>query len=1232
MLPEKRKGCGVHRQTVQNFVHAALRFARVTQKRHRRLRPPWQLETLPPLRSVVAQSRDNIYLRPQDSSRNLSRKLLRIDTQDGKRRGKMRKLSLIGWGVLMLSMVLVSNLPAQEIISHIRGVVTDPSGAGVPDAEVKATNTRTRVSSVVPTRDDGRFEFLSLQPGAYDVTITKTGFRSFTAHNVTLAVNQVYDLAAQLEIGPVADSVQVEANPAQVESTVTQLGTVIDAQKIVDLPLIDRNWTSLEQLAPGVQASSDRFGVGAYATNGSQTQQNAFLIDGADSNDIAINTPLVIPSPDAIQEFNLVTSTMNAEFGRNSGGILNAIIKSGTNQFHGSAFEFFRDTSLNDPNFFNQPNVFHQNEFGGTLGGPIRKDKTFFFISYQGFFNREAQALPGNTLPTVFTQAQRNGYFPDIASSTTPSPFAMVGESGATYAAGTPYNVLFPSGHIPTADFNPISLNLMQKFVPLPNSPGNLYSYSPVSTNSDYQGIAKVDQHFGSKDTVWASTYFEDNPSSNTLSFGGGNLPGFGDVNTFALKTYAASWSHVFSPTTLNEFRASYVRENFISGEPQSIVQPSSLGFTGINPQDPSGAGVPFVGITGYFNLGFGYEGPTPRVDENYQLNESLSKVIGNHSLKFGFAGERFGVAEKFDYLNNGYYSFGGSGLYSTGDPGADFLLGVPDSYEQSSGNSQKERGYEYYLFVQDSWKATRSLTLNYGLGYQIDTPFNNTWDGGLAMDCLRPGEQSTVFPSAPVGLVFPGDRGCSTSGYYTHYDNFAPRFGFAYSPDWGQISGGKAQKFVIRGGFGIYFNQVEEETALQNLLSVPFGVSSEGIGDVGGNPSFANPFTDISTGQSIPNKFPFTAPKPGDPNVNFSFFEPIVMNTVSPNFTTPYAMNYNLNIQRELPAAMILQVGYVGAQGRHLEVAYEGNPITLAGQAACAADSTCVANRTLQPYLYPDHTEYVPGNIIASAGTQGTIGVSSYNSLQVSLNKRLTKRLTFTTAYTWSHSIDDGSGYEESSAQASSNPRGFNVYNATLSRGDSAFDAAHRFVASYDYELPHLGWKNAFVKYAVNGWRVSGITTLQTGFPFTPFDSTYRSLTCSVFTYYGCADGPNSVGFTGIYGPRNTTLSDTLNGTGPLPNYYFNPNNFTQQTIGTFGTTGRNSIHGPGINNTDLSLQKEIQFSEVRKIQLRLEAYNVFNHAQFYLPGNNIVSPDFGRVTSAASGRLIQLGAKFYF
>lgn len=1151
----------------------------------------------------------------------------------------MKKLASFVFALMLACMALSMCAEAQELTARIRGTVTDPTGAGVPGAEVKAINTDTQVTYTVSTGVDGSFQFLQLPVGSYDVAISKQGFRTFTARHIVLVLNQVYALAVPLEVGQLSETVTVEGNAIQVESTVTQLGTVMESQKIVDLPLIGRDWTQLQQLVPGVVAGSDRFGTvargNAYASNGSQSQQNSFLIDGADSTDIAINTPAIVPSPDAIQEFNFVTNTINPEYGRNSGGILNAVLKSGSNAFHGDAFEFFRDTSLNDPNFFRTPNVFHQNNYGGTLGGPIRKDKTFFFISYEGARNRAGISIPGG-LPVVFSQNQRNGIFSDIASSTTKSPFPLVGENGQTFPAGTPYNEIFPTGHIPGQDFNSISQKLLTAYVPLPNQPGNIYSYAPVQVQTRDQGIAKIDQHFGDRDALWVSAFFDDEPRIQTFAFGGATLPGFPEADNNTYKTFTMSWTHTFSPTMLNEFRAAYVRINMNDVNPVNVVQPSTLGFTGINPQSVQSASVPSISLNGYFSLGFATQGPQPRVDENYQLTDSLSKVIGSHTLKFGFTGKRLAVSNPFFFRNNGLFQFNGAGQYSTGDPAADFLLGIPDSYNQTSGGHQVERTYEYYMYAQDSWKVNNELTLNYGVGYQIETPLQNKYFGGIALNCFRPGEQSSVFPTAPEGLVFPGDPGCSPSGYNTHYDNLGPRLGFAYSPGSGWLSGGSSHKFVVRGGFGVYFNRSEEELALQNLLSPPFGESSGGIGDVGGSPSFVNPFTDIATGQSIPNKFPFTPPKPGS-KVDFTFFEPMSLNVVDPHFTAPYAMNYNLNVQRELPGAMVLQIGYVGAQGRHLEVAYEGNPITAAGAAECAGDPNCIGRRIFQQFYYPTHTAYVPGNIIASAGTQGTIGVSSYNSLQVSLNKRLSHGLSFQLGYVLSHSIDDGSGYEESSSQAASNPRAFNNYNATLSRGDSAFDARHRFVASYDYELPHVTrWSNTFVKYGLNGWRLSGITTFQTGFPFTPFDSGLRSLFYSALNYYGQSDGPNGpMAPVTTLDPRNANLVNTVTtpgNTASLPNYWFNPNGFTRQTFGMFGTSGRNSIHGPGINNTDLSLAKEVRFTETRMIQLRLEAYNLFNHAQFALPASDIASPTFGRIFSATHGRLVQLGAKLYF
>jgi hypothetical protein len=1127
-------------------------------------------------------------------------------------------------------LALAGGACAQELTASIRGTITDASGAAVEGAEVKATSQETQVVTAVPTKADGSFAFLHLSVGTYDVSVNKTAFRSYTARNVIVTLNAIYDLAVKLEIGPLRQAIEVQADPVQVETNTTQLGTLVGSQQIVDLPLNGRNWIQLQQLAPGVVSTSDRFATN-YATSGSQSEQNSYLINGMDTTDLVLNAPLVIPSPDSIGEFNLVTSSINPEYGRNSGGILNAVIKSGTNSFHGSAFEFYRDTFLDDRNFFQLTKpLYHQNQFGGTLGGPVVRNHTFFFFSYQG----TRAVTPGAGLTTVFSQDQRNGNFPDIASSTGNSPFPLVGDSGATYAAGTPYDIIFPTGHIPAVDLNSISEKLLS-YVPLPNLPGNLYSFDAANVSTTDQEIARID-HTMQHDMFWATLFFQPSQSTSTLPFLGATLPGFGTKGGEHFYADSASWTHTFSPTMLNELRISWVRLNFYASDPQTPLLPSSLGFN-INPQDAAAAGVPTISVTGYFTLGVSADGPQPRIDSTYQVTDSFSKVVGNHTLKFGYDGKRYQVWNPFFYDNSGAFNFGGSGMYSTGDPGADFLLGIPDSYSQSNGGVTNTRTYEHYFYAQDSWKAAKNLTINFGTGYQIDTPMTMLYDGGEGLNCFRPGEQSVIFPTAPVGLVFPGDHGCSSSGYYTHYGDIGPRLGIAYAPN---------SKTSIRSGFGIYFNRVEEELASANLTAPPFSLTSGGIGDAGGSPSFANPWVDIATGQSIPNKFPFTPPPPGDKNVDFSFFEPMLINNVNPNFTSPYSMNYNLNIERELPGSMILQAGFVGAQGRHLELDYEGNPITPAGTAACAASSACIANRLFQQVVYPTHTEYVPGNVIASAGTEATLGVSHYNSLQVSLNKHLGHGLLFQAAYTWGHSTDDTSSYDSDGGWGARVP---NPYDLASFKGDSNFDARQRFVVNYDYALPYVlrSWRNAVARKLLDGWHVAGITTFQTGFPITLYDSSGHSLTCgAAYSFYGCPDSANALQPVETYNPRNSNLVNTSKNpanTQSLPYYYFNPNDFGNPAYGTLGTAGRNFFHGPGINNTDLVLSKRISLpgeNQVRSLELRLEGYNAFNHTQFSTTAAwggsgvtaNFNSPNFGRILSAAPGRTVQLAAKFYF
>lgn len=1129
----------------------------------------------------------------------------------------MRRIVLYVLFGFFLSVFSVAVGNAQELYGNITGVIADPTGARVQEAQVTATNQLTGIVKSTSSDKLGTFELLQLPVGAYDVEIEKSGFKTYSVSAITLVLDQVYNLPVTLQLGGTTETITVQADNAQVEESTTQLDTLIGSQTIVDLPLDGRNWTQLQQLVPGVMGASDRFNL--YSTNGAQTQQNSYLIDGANSMVLLTNTPGIIPSPDAIQEFNLISSTMDAEYSRNGGAILNAVFKSGTNRFHGSAFEFYRDTFLNARNFFQlTAPVFHQNQFGGTIGGPIWKDHTFFFFSYQGTRARQPQSGGGGLVP-VFTPAQRTGNFSN-GSGTCPfgssvSPIPLTDSNGNPQPAGTPYCTLFPEGVIPSADINSISSKLLP-YVPGIDSANNEFSFNPLTTATQDQEILRLDHTFSRSDMIWGSIFIESYPTSDTLpSYPyGASVPGFGDVSLDHSKNFSVDWMHTFGGTSVNEFRVSYQRVNQTYGSPQQTISPSSLGFT-ISPQDPSAEAIPYISVFGLFNLGFSQYGPQTIVDQNLQLSDNFSKIVGKHTLKIGFSGTRYNLNYEYDEFNSGAYYFDGEGTFSTGVPGADFLLGIPDTYYQDTAGELASRSYEYYAYVQDSWRATQNLTLNYGLGYQIDTPLNNFDFGGLASNCFNLKQQSTTFPTAPVGLLFPGDAGCSQSGYHTQYGHVAPRFGFAYNPQ-------ADRKLVIRGGFGIYYNRNIGE--LQNpFLSVsPFNLFQEGVGQIGGSPSLANPWSgwELSSTGVAPvtyaNPYPYIAPAKGT-SVNFSNYEPMAPYVTDPNLTSASAMNFNLNVQQELPGRMILQVGYVGSLGRHLNLVTNLNPISLAGAAECVADPICSAYyHFYQDYYYPGHFQTYPGNILSSLYEEFSGGNSSYNSLQVSLSKHLSHGLYFLASYTWSHSIDNGSGYEDSigeyGAGLSTNP-----YNPAVDRADSAFDARQRFVTHYEYTIPGIGrfTQNTAANAILNGWRLSGITTLQTGFPFSITDSSDPS-----FTVCGC-DTANLVGKFTVLNPRNNPTHS-----------YFNTSAFQEAPAGGFGNLGRNPFHGPGINNTDLALAKTIPAGESRSFELRFEAFNAFNHTQFLAPVGDIHNPQFGQIMSAAGGRVIQLGAKFYF
>jgi len=1146
-------------------------------------------------------------------------------------------------GAALVALLAASSALGQNLYGTIRGTVTDQTGAVVPDAAITVTNTGTSVARATTTNRDGTFEVVNLlAPAIYSVTVEKGGFNEFASNDIHLDVNQVYVANATLKVGTETQSVTVEAPTAQIDTTTMQLGTSITGSTIVDLPLNGRNWTQLQQLEPGVEASSDRFGT--YSTNGAETQQNAFLINGTDSNDLPLNEPGIVPSPDAIGQFRMVTSTINPEYGRNSGAIMNAMIKSGTNRFHGDGFEFYRDTFLDARSFF-QPTVspFQQNQFGGTVGGPIKKDHAFFFFSYQGTRATTPQAFAA---PTVYSPQERTGDFsalvPNGFPATNPStgapaisPFPMTGENGTVFPAGTPYATLFPTGQIPAVDLNPLAVKLMNQFVPLPNTAGNEYTFNPVTPLQDDQYLYRVDENIRANDSVWFYGLWERHPDSNTLPFTGATLPGFPDTDQRHYQEYSAAWNHTFSPTMLNEARFSYFRFNFDAVVPQNPIDPTSYGFTGITPQSPAAASLPVMSLTGLFTLGFSANGPQPRIDQTYEAFDNFTKISGHHTFKAGFTMERFEVYNPFFNNLGGNFTFNGAGTFSTGFPGADFLLGIPDSYAQGSGSIINARGREYYLYGQDQWQVRHNLTLTLGLGWDIETPYQNLYDNGLTMAAFRQGVQSTVFPTAPLGVVYPGDPGINQyGGPTTHMTDFAPRIGFAWSP-------GGAGKWAVRGGFGIYYNRTEEELALQGLTNPPFSTTSTGVGAIGGSPSLAAPFSGWCAGVvpaacSATQVFPFSPPAKGAP-VNFAPYEPIGfgMNTLSPNFGIPMSENYNLTVERQISPSTTLSIGFVGNVGHHLEGAYNqyyfgAAPDVNPGAALLGCNAFNLAS------CDPGSFGAAPGvnpSVQGSPGVQMTDFNSNYNSLQIELNRQFSHGFQVQAAYTWSRYFDQTSNLENSAF----NGPGIDPFDLAAMYAPSANDAPQRLVVNYVYTLPFYHLTHKWQRLT-DGWSLAGITTFQHGFPIPIFDSAFTSLTCDPnIGFYACPDRADVTGAPiGISNPR----TNVVNGA----NYWFNPKAFSVPAAGTgIGNASRNPLYGPGLNNWDISLMKDVHITESKYFELRLETFDTFNHAEFLPPQaslgqNDVNSASFGQISGVVqgstngSGRVLQIGAKFYF
>ena len=1151
---------------------------------------------------------------------------------------RVERLSVLGLLSVSLS---TPALFAQINFAAVQGTITDAGGATVDSAVVTIINTSTGITTTAKTNSRGFYTFPQLQIGGpYTISVDSQGFKKFELTGILLNLNDNRTIDAKLDVGSTSESVQVTAQNGQVETADTQLKSVINAQQIEQLPLLGRDAASLQKLQAGSVESSDRFGT--FSANGSQTPSNSFVLDGIDINDGPLQGEGITVNLDALAEETIVTSTINPEFARNSGAVVNQIIKSGVNQIHGSAFEFYRDTFLNNGNYFSLPGQrppFHQNDYGGTFGGPLVRNKLFFFLGYEGKRNRTG-ATTNTVVPTA---AQRTGAFGALmgAHPNTTTPFTI-----GSCPAGSKWSTCFGAGQqIPTSAFNPLALKYFNQFVPQSNNTIDgvpFYNFNTTNTGAQDQGVIRLDYHITQSDSIWGSSIFQSSPSTETLPFGGATLPGFGEIDAEHFKLFAADYTHTFNANLLNELQVGYFRFNYAAVEPQQITTPSSYGFA-INPQSPS-AGLPNVSLKGLFTLGFSSNGPQPRKDTNFRGSDTVTLVRGNHQLKFGALVEQFRVSNPFYGNNNGNYAFNGAGQYSSGDALADFLLGIPDDYTQGSGGFIDALAYENYFYAQDSWKATPDLQLNYGAALDIETPNKNGQDNGLGVICFSLISQTTgVFtgPDAPPGLLYPGDPGCNSYGGPTvAYDHVAPRFGFAWSPSSGPallLGASGEHALSIRGGFGIYYNRDQEEGSLQNLSAPPFSLTSQGAASGGFIAGFQDPYADVAGRGSIPNPFPFVPASRGS-SLTWSNYTPLDINSIASNYRVPYVYNFNLNIQRQLPSNILLQVGYVGSLGRKLVIAYEGDPITAAGHAACVADTTGCAQDIATHLDYPQYASQPAINpqngapYYLSVGTQGTEGASNYNSAQVTVSKVPTHGLQFTIAYTYSKALDNGSGLESSGFQG----RGYNQYpgGAALNYGPSDFDARQRLVSSYVYAVPVSRSENAILREALSGWEIAGVTAVQSGNPINITETgTYLSKWCDEYSYYSCPDTPNV----------STFRVPKLNLRAP-GNALFNANLFSSEAVGTFGNVARGLLHGPGFNYTNLNIAKNFPISAdgARFLQIRMDVANAFNHANFAQPDSNYGDLSFGVVTAVRSsadpngdpepGRAVQLVGKFYF
>jgi len=1082
---------------------------------------------------------------------------------------------------------------AQTTRGAIVGTIHDQQGGAIPGARVTVTNPATGLTRTAATADNGSFRVPELPNGEYRLEAEAKSFGKGVVEKIEVAVDQTRNVDLVLKVATRAESVTVDATIGLANTESSQLGAVVDHTQVTELPLNGRNFAQLAVLNPGVASfgggggqQGGEGGVSGFASNGPRSSSNSFMVDGIDNNDYIGGAVAQLPPIDSVQEFEVQTNTFAAEFGRNSGAVVNLVTKSGTNKFHGAAYEFLRNDKFDARNFFSDHNFakpeLRLNQFGIALGGPIVKNKTFFFGNYEGFRQRAGVT----SLTNVPTMAERGGTF------------------GATI--------------VPV---NAVSAQLFNLFPP-PNTsqPGGNFVSSPALRNDTDGFLIKVDHRINASDSV----AFRYSHSSSSIFFpftpgqGVTAIPGYG-VNTDNSNHLASiSYTRILSPASLNEIRVGFTRVTDLNVN-QAGPQAATFGFnTGLGANSPLNLGnIPSITFSGglvsgggaFTNLGGTINNPSGDWQNTLQFIDNYSHTTARHNIKFGFDIRNVRANRLFDLSFSGQLVFDGSqnssgpGATNIPNPLIDFAQGLPSSSLQFVGDSHRSfRTTSYNFFAQDSFKLRSNLTLNYGLRYQLDTVITDatgraaTWRANHFQQFLPPTVNQTDLATLELsGIVLPGQVGGLWDG---NHKNFAPRLGIAWSL-------GSKRHTVIRTAYGIFYDTILGNIPTNVMLNPPF------------LPAFFAP------SPPFPGAFPQAG---GFPVLTFP----------AAKLPTPYSQAYNLNIQRELPWAMLFEIGYVGTKGTHL-ARFRQIDQAFITQAQINTLTPDVVTRMVLLGIPPPVAAFLATQIslmpsivrgpffgFAQLFEAENVVNSEYNSLQMKLEKKLGHGLTFLASYTYARSIDGASVFFGSGANGSTIFPQDN-YNLKAERGRSDFDIRNRFVASYVYQAPSLQHLISGMPGVIaNGWELAGILTLQSGQPFSILTGANQSSTGLGNDRPDVTCNPNS-------GPHT-------------PTEWFNTSCFTLNAPLTFGNSGRNIVNGPNFKNYDFSVIKNTKIREQASVQFRAEFFNIFNRPNFALPNNVLTSPAFGSLfqtpdvaqnnVGLGSGgpRVIQFGLKLSF